>query len=281
MHANGRDDHPSFGITTSHSEPSYFQCFTCGKRGGLMDMYMEIVMYHRVNPRGYDLLQARNIIETETEDLSLEGYDYEAALRRTRKPPELNPYPEEWLATFPKGYNQSYLLKRGVPLETCKLFDIRWDPTRSRVCFPFRTFRGTLAGMQGRDVTGQSNIRYLTYTYQKLKNGHVWLNENNVDKEDPVVLVEGPVDAMKVSAVYSNVLAGMTSQITEPKFNRIKDVPAIVTFFDLGDAGEKARNRVKYLAKDTPVVHIYPIKGRDDPGAMTLEEIAKALEFIT
>jgi hypothetical protein len=246
-----------------------------------MDLYMEIVMFHRKNPREYDLLQARKIIESETDDLALEGFDYEAALRKTRKPPELNAYPEEWLASFRLSYNHPYLLKRGVPRETCKLFDIRWDSLRKRVCFPFRTFSGTLAGMQGRDVTGQSKIRYLTYTYKKRKNGHVWLNENNVDREEPVVLVEGPVDAMKVAMVYPNVLAAMTSQITEPKFNRVKDAPAIVTFFDAGAAGDKARNRVKHLAKDTPVLHITPPKGRDDPGEMTFEELVTSLEFIS
>jgi DNA primase len=246
-----------------------------------MDMYMDVVVFSRSEDHGYDMLQARKLVESEEIDLDMEDFDYEAALKRTRKAPELKPYPEEWLKSFPVRYNPQYLLKRGVPKETCAKFDIRWDPIRNRVCFPFRTFDGTLAGMQGRDVTGHSKIRYLTYTYKKQKNGHVWLNEQNVEKTKAIVLVEGPVDAMKVASIYPNVLAAMTSQITEPKFDRVKDAPALITFFDEGDAGEKARQRVKWLAKDTSVMHVTPPPGREDPGEMTIEEIATALEFIT
>jgi hypothetical protein len=281
LHTHGTDNHPSFGVHVSRGTPSFFQCFTCGKSGQLIEMHAELLMLSRSSPVQYAWAAASDLIASEHDDLNLSDEEIAQAIRQSREAPPLNEYPEDWLSTFPVAYNHPYLLGRGLSSEVCKSFDIRWDPVRNRVCFPFRTFDGKLVGMQGRDTTGQSHIRYLTYTYQKLKNGHVWLHEDKVDREWPVLLVEGPIDAMKVAMVYPNVLAAMTSQITQAKWDRVKDAPAFVTFFDAGAAGDKARSKVDKLSLASNVIHVVPPPGRDDPGEMTVSEIQSKLEFLS
>lgn len=238
-------------------------------------------MLHQTSPRGYEMLAAKAMVENESVELDTEGvFDYEASITHAKPKVKTAIYPEKWLASFPKAYHSPYLYHRGATEKICRHFDVRFDGLRNRICFPVRTFKGYLAGMQGRDVTDQQQLRYKTYKWKDHKNGHLWLNENHVTLDQPLVLVEGPIDALKVAMVYRNVLASMTSQVTEEKFKRVRDALKLVTFFDSGDAGDKARKRVAALAKPALVLHIYPPDNKGDPGAMTPLEIKEALAFL-
>lgn len=277
----GKDIHPSFGIKASTKNKSICKCWSCGYGGDLQDLVMDIRMYLRKNPlEGYDLKSAVQLISHELDDIQVDPSsisDYDK--------PIVSPiiiFPEEWFESFPSvlkfkdGY--SYLLSRNVPRSMMQHLDIRYDPMQKRVCFPYRDAKGRLLGVQGRSIEKESTLRYFQYGYKGQRNGSVWMGEDKVDFDKPVVLVEGPLDYTSVMRVYPNVMASFTSGLSAAKMKRVSVATELVTLYDYGNGGSAARAAIdKHLGK-VPKVHLIPTQEQDDAGAMELSEVRDILE---
>lgn len=281
-HQKGFDRKPSFAISVTEGQ-SHFNCFSCGTHGDLHDLVMDMREVKLHSPEDCAVVDFKAAMELlADEELASSDYDipdYEEAASGTGIT-KLHPFPEEWLATFLPGVNHPYLAQRGISLEVAKALDLRFDTKRKRLCFPIRDWAGTLCGLHGRDVTGESELRWLGYTHgpEKHSNPHIWLNEQNVDLGYPVIVTEGGFDLAKIMHVNTNVLAAHSVNMPPLKLRRLRSAHHIITWFDAGAAGDTARALIdKHLGHTAHIDHVEPTEEEGDAGDTPIEEIQRVL----
>lgn len=291
-HDSGKDDHPSFAIKSSDKSKSIFKCFSCGVGGDLMDL--QLMLAEKLRGHVYlnsadaasniDLKKSIELISNELDSLEFDedipDYSEDAEAKGDA------PYPELWLSSF-KGFSAfkdatRYLDTRQGSQALYEALDVRYDPSRRRVCFPFRNLKGELMGLQGRAIDATNELRYYFYPHPTAvneegkhiaKNMHHWMGENHLDLDKPLVLVEGPFDYASVYRVYKNVAASFTSGISVEKLKTISDASEIITFYDYGKGGDSARKKIRKVMKNTPIIDVLCEKEEKDPGGLTKEEI--------
>ena len=273
-HEQGTDYHPSMGLSVLPGRQSKFMCYTCGKHGSLLEMLYMLRMIDKDQLLDIDYATAQGIAEEDTDDQLPQFAGYEEDSTGHSK---LTVFPDEWLNGFPNIYKHPYLVARKVLPWVATELDIRFDPGKKRVCFPFRDPYGRLIGMQGRDATGKSDLRYLTYRYKKKANRHVWLGEDKADLNMPLVLTEGPMDYARIYQVYPNVLAS-AGGLSLPKLKRIQDALQLITLFDYGTGGNSARKKVDGFFSKVTVRHIVPSQQLGDAGNMPPELISNLID---
>lgn len=277
----GKDIHPSFGVKISEKKKSICKCWSCGYGGDLQDLVLDVGRYVREHKlSGYNLKLANHLAANEAEEMSINPEDipdYDAPY----EPPEITVFSEKWLESFKPAIKfevaMSYLASRDVPVAMVKELDIRYDPLQRRVCFPFRNFKGELMGVQGRSLDKETTLRYYQYGFNGKRNGTVWLGENHVDLDKPVVLVEGPFDYTSVLRVYTNVVASFTSGLSVEKMKRVSDAESIITLYDYGNGGDSARAAIDKRLASVPRLHLIPSEVEDDAGNMTLSQVTQHL----
>lgn len=290
-HSGGTDKDPSFGIIAKTGR-SFYKCWSCGVKGDLDKLVMELVMRKKSSPPPWemDLKAALQLIATEESEIDavdLEEIDYDEL--KWQKSNKFIPYPELWLDGFLKSPQHPYLKGRNIPLDVGQWLDVRFDFSKARVCFPIRTFEGTLAGIQGRLVV-KGEPRYFLYPHPlaagaykdgKHYNRMVWGNEHNASLEKPLVLCEGFFDLASIARVYRNVICSLTSEITPEKFERIQDADYLISFYDFGTGGDKARELIDAFAtkKGIAVEHLVPDIDSGDPGNLSIEEVSEAMDY--
>ena len=269
-HQNGIDKSPSFGIKTDATKA---HCFSCHFSGDLWDLLFELQV------RGVKGLgEARALLEQFDEQLpvivSEEDLDKPVV--------DLVEFSEDWLASFPKAESfhagRCYLRNRNVSEAVAEALDLRYDPINgNRVCFPVRDFDGTLRGLHGRTTVKDVEPRYMAYRWKEKYNPLVWLGEDHIDLNRPIVLVESVFDLAAVLPIYGNVMASLHSGLTTERVKRISGALEVVTFYDADKAGDHARKMIGRVLIDSVVWHAYPSEDENDPGAMSPERIAEVL----
>ena len=170
--------------------------------------------------------------------------------------------------------------KQSLPGEILDTYGVVWDVQRRRVCFPTRGGDGVLYGLHGRAVDDGNTLRYFAYGYNDKRNPQVWMGENLVDMDKPVVITEGMFDMASIARVYPNVLASRSSEIHKDMWKRLSHASQIVTFYDFGVGGTVARKKVEAYFKDRTVYHLIPTKEQDDAGDMSVEEVTELLATV-
>ena len=90
-----------------------------------------------------------------------------------------------------------YILGRGITAESCAEWEIGFDTMRQRVTFPLRRASdNAIVGITGRDVTGVSDRKY--HNYMGLSRRDYIFGEHKVKPGQPVQIVEGQIDAIRV-----------------------------------------------------------------------------------
>ena len=276
-HSGGVDRHPSFGIKVNDKGRSEYHCFSCNSHGDLEDLVLEL--------RGYGvsgLGEAAQLIARELEEARINPPDFEE-LQGRRRGPQVVPYPEDWLASFPRAQvfpeAMQYLEGRGVPGEMVGRLDLRFDTSKRRVCFPVRDWEYRLVGLHGRDITGTSYpyhayLNPATSAFNKV----VWYGEHWLKPERPVLLVESVFDLAMAIQVYPNTLCSLSVGIGEGKARRLSGILDIVTLYDYGTGGDSARSLLSKYLKGVALRHLRPTEAEGDPGNMTLERLREVLE---
>jgi DNA primase len=239
-------------------------------------------MLHRKNPNpAVDIKAALELLpRLEPSVAEFEFSDYETLTDADVKA-EFFEFPEWWLDSFMAAPDHPYLAKRGITPEVGAALGIRYDSQRSRICFPIRDWNGRLGGLHGRDITGKHELRYYAYDFNGSRNPRIWLGEHHCTLDSPLVLVEGPFDYAKVYGVWPNVLSANMAKVSPYKLERIQDAIQIVTFYDAGVGGDKARQQVQDVLGDSAgVVHLVPDSAERDPGDMTPQEISNYLDSV-
>lgn len=286
-HSSGKDAHPSFGIKSSSAHKSICKCLSCGYGGDLDDLMIDLRVALKKDPgvaERYKMQAAMQLIASELDDLQFDPNipDFDEAKKLKASHSSGLVYPESWLKSFASWSMfpdaREYLKSRGISPALANHLDIRFDPLQQRVCFPFRNFKKELMGVQGRLISKDPTLlRYFFYDYGGHKNMHVWMGEDRITFDKPLVLVEGPFDLASVYRAYPNVVASFTSGLSVDRVRRIADASEIITFYDYGAGGNAARGRVEEVLKGVPVTHLIPTDSEKDPGAMSYTEIVEAL----
>ena len=198
---------------------------------------------------------------------------------------EVHYFSESWLESFMPAYMvdpaRLYLLSRDVSADQMVMYNIRYDMSRNAVCFPIRDFDGGLVGLRGRLITPGDGPKH--YNYKTGFGGHNpyhWFGEDRVNLSSPVVMVESTFDCVSVGRVYSNVVAPLSTGISKHQAKRMAAAVEIITLFDNGVGGDKARNIVSKFFSSSVITHLKPPANRDDPGEMTEAEIRSALSKV-
>ena len=287
-HTGGTSGADVFGIRVESGD-SFCNCFSCGFHGKQSDLVMEMSLLNKKAPSGrpYKFKEAVEMVDrAETEFvLELDTPDIEEVLYGQDDTEALHPFPESWLATYPKWSDapaaRKYLATRSVGAETADALDLRFDPTQRRICVPVRDFSATLYGFHGRAIDHGVEPRYRMYTHDHRNNPLIWYGEHHIDLDRPLVVVEGFFDLAAVWPVYKNVATPLFASPNADKLRRMADAPEWITFYDHGTGGDQGRAKVSKLFKKTHIIHhVTPPKHRKDPGECTPEEIHETLSEV-
>jgi hypothetical protein len=282
-HENGESGPEVFGIKVEPGDaPTH--CFSCDWHGTMGDLVVTMRHLNKTAPaisvKWGDAL--RMVEEAENEgDMSFDFPDVEEMLLGEKAKPHI--FPDWWLDSFASWRDAplagAYLGARRVPTAVADALDLRWDSKEKRICFPVRDFAHRLLGLHGRAIEKDVDPRYRMYTQAKRNNPLIWLGENWVDLERPIVVVEGPFDVTSVYRVYRNVVSPLFSNPSFDKLMRMADCLEWITIYDRGAGGDAGRAKVsKFLNKDHVLHHLQPPVGRKDPGDCKAEEIVQLLD---
>jgi len=277
-HSSGTDHNPSFRVSL---DTGAYKCYACGHHGGtLSGILLELVKLNPAEKSKYFKLIA-GASEIYTEDALLSK-----AVRHFVEPEEekvgrIKPFPEQFLNQFIPATESEiammYLELRGLSKKQIKKFEFVYDEDRLNVAMPVRDHNGVLYGLHGRSVDPNVEKKYRHWAYRNNghTNIHVWLNQNNIDFNEPVVVCEGIFDITAIDKVNSNVMGSMTTNITPGRMKVLEKAPLIITFYDSGEAGDMARESIENKFPDN-TLHCY-CGEYDDPGEMPKTEIKKAM----
>lgn len=279
-HARGEDRTPSFGLRIEPGE-SFTHCFACNYSGTQTEL-LHSLRAAAGRTHALDILSAmRMIVDV------MDGSDHlEVHWAERREQGELYPFPETWLATFARAFDEGrgwvhpYLVGRGMPLAVAKRLDLRMIMRERRVAFPVREWGGTLVGLHGRGVDAEVQPTYRMITYQGKKNPVVWLGEHLLDTTRPVVLVESVFDLARVLQVYRNAACALTASISGEKIERLRRLEHVVVMFDPDRAGEQARRKLVSALRGDMVVEVVSIENDRDPGDHSAHQMAELLDGI-
>ncbi len=228
---------------------------------------------------GYDFATALKLVQSEEGEVVLsEESAYEKAMVAPVNTSIV--FPEDWLDSFPKAYAANhvhpYLWKRAVPYWVAEHLDFRVDTFRNRVCVPIRDEQGVLRGFHGRTFVGEEPP-YLAYTYKKMANPNVWLNENHLDRSRPVVFAESVFDLARTLEVYDNVVSPLSVGVNASRMKRMLGLVSIITLFDNDAAGNTARHKVGTFFSGDLVTHVLPPAEYGDAGKCPPAVLAELL----
>jgi DNA primase len=159
-----------------------------------------------------------------------------------------------------------------------------YDYFRNRLMFPIHNESGKLVGFGGRALAADENPKYLnspeTPIYKKsavLYNLH--RAKEAIRKEDRVILVEGYMDAIGVTAAgFGAVVASCGTALTPHQVQILKrHTPKIAVNFDPDAPGANAAERsINLLLEESMHIRIVELDGELDPDEYCKERGAEA-----
>ena len=283
-HGQGVDRNPSFGVscedTTHVGRAQVYHCFSCQKTGRFDDLPFNLREMYRAEPKGDRPAFGKAleiIVAEEDDDLDFDDIpDFDEPII---DPDDIIPWPEWYLDSFKSvfAFPQAgeYLSTRQITEKVCKQLDLRFDSSRDRVCFPIRDFDGRVVGLHGRHIS-EHPMPYYMYGFEGRRNRLPWLGEQWVDFDDTVLLVESVFDLASVLRVYPNSMCGLSAGLSAAKIERIDTCVNVVTLYDYGTGGDRAREKFDEVMT-CPLSHVIPTEAHGDPGNMSEKELYETL----
>ena len=306
---------PSFNV---HAARQFYKCFGCGEGGDVFTFVQKIegVSFYEAlkllaERHGIPMPKRSLVADEETKQRDAVFQMHEMALEAFRanlRGPageEARAYlarrgvAQETIERFGLGYAERsgrgvlrLLEQRGFTrpqLEKCGLVRQRedgsfYDYFRNRLMFPIHGETGKTIGFGGRALSADDQPKYLnspeTPIYTK---SHVLYNlhraKEAIRKEDRVILVEGYMDAIGVSAAgFGAVVASCGTSLTEQQVRMLKrHSENIVVNFDPDAPGAAAAERsLSLLLQESMFVRIMSLDGGLDPDEYCKERGADA-----
>jgi len=291
-HDNGVDNNPSFGVDLSDKKHRY-HCFSRHEGGALAELPNVLQIMNGGTKKltwqkqadhieGLELAKAMDELQDSKDKVENHYLTAEEVEAKKLKKKTVQPWPEWWLDTFMPAREhpdaRAYLQSRDVPEELWDVFDLRYDTSRQRVCFPIRDWDGRLAGLHGRAVIPGGSPPYHVYKYKGEHNQIVWPGEHTVNTEQPVLLVESVFDWISVYRVYKNSMCSLSCGLSRDKVERINRFDRVVTLYDNGKGGDVARKALTKYLKGVIPRHLNPPEDLSDPGEMSVVQLIATLK---
>lgn len=167
----------------------------------------------------------------------------------------------------------AYLLKRGLDLDLAKVLDIRYSMRQNRVCFPM-VIDGKQYGWQGRYCGDNPHIHKADTMLSDHVAGHFVMFGDVVSKFGRAILVEGPMDALKLS-YCGGAVAGLGKGVTRAQIQWLSERCKTLYIGLDRDAGAEINKMMEYaqgLGMATWLLQ--PPSHRKDFGDCTFAEAA-------
>jgi len=282
-HASGSDERPSFGIAINEDGPSVYCCFGCTPEPRLLGWLLHnmwlmsgqypkeaAIVYREREIFDEDVLQAIAPDTWETEDRIVQ------------------PLAPEILRRFPllqgaEGFEarrcREYLREeRGIPDRVQNLCGVRYYADKQALIFPMTDVLGRTFVLRVRlrkekrmwTVSTEFDEAFARYTFPTIHETGVWFGMHQINWEEPVLLVEGEIDAMKVMSYgFFNVMASATSSVSEKQLESLT-ASILILGYDADEAGRKAHNRIRRKLEGSCSLFVadWEKVGRKDPGAL-------------
>lgn len=279
-HDSGRDSNPSFGIKIADKKESIFNCFTC--QAGDCTRLVELLSGFGAQSPKFNLAKAMVIISGE-DDGVLYADIHDVGVYEPLPDDMIRVWPHEWLNSFSMVHRvpraREYLESRNVKSLTSSMLGLRYDATLDCICFPVQDWIGDLVGMRGRRIAPQEDQpKYNMYKYKGDYSNLPWYGEVWLNPDRPILMVESVFDVASAIRVYDNVCAPLTVGMSKDKVRRMAKSMEILTLFDNGEGGDKARDIItKYLPDVSRITHLIPPLSVSDPGDMSVQQLEEVL----
>jgi DNA primase len=303
-----------------HSTHQFYKCFSCGKGGDVFNFVMEIEglsfyealkslaerngipmpkrsQYADDDSKLRGSIMAMHELAQENFRANLDGPAGEAARAYLAK----RGLSRETIDEFGLGYSDRSgrsLLRlfdeRTFPAALVEQSGLvgkredgsRYDRFRNRLMFPIHDRNGKIIAYGGRALAADDNPKYLNSPETPIyKKSHVLYNlhraKEPMRKEDRVILVEGYMDAIGVTAAgFGPVVASCGTSLTSDQVKLLKQHTArIVVNFDPDNAGASATERsINLLLEDGMQVRILELDAELDPDEYCKERGAAAYQ---
>jgi len=289
-HQRGTDRRPSFSIKITEKGLSLYNCFACGFHGTLLNLLCRIATATGKTPHeAYEILEkyeldgdeeAQNAQQTNGNNLlgitlPYNGDDVLMKLKLKLKQQKIPPVPQEVLQKFPciskhdRQILEWLMLERHISVEAIIVFRLRKFERDGKlgVIFPIiaRSDKKTVLDMFVRLVDGKQNFRLTAEVVRRIhpelkqipdyKATHLCFGNHLYDPEKPLVIVEAPLDAMRLYSLhFRNVVAtcgALSTKQAEALYSR-----TVYLGFDADEAGRRFTTQAfKLLRKRIPVIY--------------------------
>jgi 5S rRNA maturation endonuclease (ribonuclease M5) len=273
LHANS--DTPAFNMG---KEPPYpWRCWNpkCGESGTMVKLIMRLKDVNAVKAmktmNKYRSSDVSNIIKL-LESIKDEEDTYDI-------------WPESLLENVRIDYDSDEvhlldtLVERGFELDTLRDFEVGFSKVQHRIVLPVRDEHGGLVGFSGRAIKDDQLPRYWD---KGLPKRHILYNLNKAQQFDEVIIVEGPLDVIKVhQAGYKNVVGFFGGGFTKIQSKKLtRGFESVTIFTDNDEAGKDFADKIYKACSHshrTAYIAKYP-EGKKDPGELSKSEVTQAIE---
>jgi len=244
-----------------------YKCFKCNQRETPINVCMFI--------SGLDYREVSNFLKdkrnnTSSNDITNWLKNDEQITSEINEDLSVISLPNDFIPCNQTDEGSKYALKRNIPFNILQKFNCHYSDFLHRLITPITKDNQTV-GWQGRDITGISQLKTLTYKFKKDK---VLLGLDYV-KGDTVFITEGPFDMFSLWRCGFESICLLGSSISKEQINLLtqKQFKNIIIALD-NDAIEKAL-KMQSLIKNSKLK--FPLKGKDF-GEMTDEDIHESLK---
>lgn len=284
MHAEitGKEDHnPSWWINLQTGQHI---CFSCGYKGGLLSLICDLNEFYETNWGGtkeYSYPQAKDwlarVTDVDPAEMVRQLKNMTGYVRQNTAP---LPMSAARLAVYDAPSDKALML-RGVTSEACEKYEVKWDSKNNRWILPLRDAQqGTLLGWQEKGE-GDRYFRNRPAGIEKSKTLFGLQNQ----QEEQVVVVESPLDAVRLASVgVAGAVATCGAIVSKEQIKLLRTSQKIICAFDnpkIDAAGKKASQEMRQAALKYGLnlfFFNYADSGKKDPGDMTKEEIYWGLQ---
>jgi len=257
-------------------EKDLFHCWICNYGGHvskLIRVYGSDALY-----REWQRITGAIDFEYDLRDFLSGGHDTQATITRVKLPPEARRL-KNGIPSVVAQNALKFLAKRGVTYRTIRMFNFYYceeGKYRDRVLLPSYDINGKLNFFVARSIYDSSEI--MKYINPQTNKEEIIFNELFITWERPIILVEGPFDAL---AVRRNAVPLLGSSLSEKSnlFRRIANAHSdVVLMLDNDQAGRAGTIKAGKLLTDWGINTSIVEYAKKDPGEMTPAEISAALK---
>lgn len=286
-HQGKLDKRPSFGVRIVNDGESVWSCFTCSPTPQPMFNLLQNIwrLSGRFPREASSFLMAANKVVLQPHAAKTLYKDKWSNLLL----PQKNYIPEDVIEMFPvlNGCSTSapisdYLTQtRGISEEVLERFGIRCDAERKLIVFPYTFPSGEICTLQARRIDEKQlfsiTAKFVGQPWLKFDSPQArgaWFGLHLIDWKQPVYIVEGALDAMRLATLGKlNVLGAGTCHISKEQFRTLCGLNYKIGF-DSDEAGmdgaRKAANHLKNVMGVNRVSILnWDIVGCKDPGELS------------